>query len=100
MQFFRRYLITVSLSLLSLTVSVPAFTILSPALAVLSRLKGEVNSGPTKKMSEGFDGKILRNRYRARTEKKSGATIFFNDGSEVRLFGSTEITIGARKGHN
>ena len=100
MQFFRWYLITVSLSLLSLTVPVPALAKISPALAVLSQLKGEINAGPAKKMSEGFNGKMLRNRYRVRTEKKSGATIFFNDGSEVRLFGSTEITIGARKSHN
>ncbi|MBT3214136.1 MAG: hypothetical protein HN351_05775, partial [Deltaproteobacteria bacterium] len=86
--------------MLSFSVTVPAVAKTSPALAVLSRLKGEVNAGPAKKMSEGFNGKMLRNRYRVRTEKKSGATIFFNDGSEVRLFGSTEITIGARKSHN
>ena len=49
MQFFRWYLITVSLSLLSLTVPVPALAKISPALAVLSQLKGEVNAGPAKK---------------------------------------------------
>ena len=100
MQFFRWCLITISLSLLSFSVQVPAMAKTSPALAILSRLKGEVKAGPAKKLSVGFNGKMLRNGYRIRTEKKSGATIFFNDGSEVRLFGSTEMTIGARKSHN
>ena len=100
MQFFQWFLITISLSLLSFSVPVPAVGKTSPALAVLSRLKGKVKAGPVKKISVGLNGKMLRNRYRVRTEKKSGATIFFNDDSEVRLFGSTEITIGARKSHN
>ena len=100
MQFFHWCLITISLSLLSFSVPVPAVAKTSPALAVLSRLKGEVKAGPAKKLSAGFNGIMLRNGYRVRTEKKSGATIFFNDGSEIRLFGSTEITIGARKSHN
>ena len=100
MQFLRWCLITISLSLLSFSFPVTAVAKTSPALGVLSLLKGEVTAGPAKKMSAGFNGKMLRNRYRVRTGKKSGATIFFNDGSELRLFGSTEITIGARKSHN
>ena len=100
MQFFRCFLITISLSLLSFSIQVPVVAKISPAQAVLSRLKGEVKAGPAKKMSAGFNGRMLSNGYRVRTENKSGATIFFNDGSEVRLFGSTEITIGAQKSHN
>ena len=100
MQFFHWFLIIVSLSLLSFSVPVSAIAKTSPALAVLSQLKGEVKAGSAKKMSVGFNGKMLFYKYRIRTEKKSGATVFFNDGSEVRLFGSTEITIGARKSHN
>ena len=100
MKFFYSCLITVSLSLLSFSVPVPAMADTSFALAVLSQLKGEVKAGPAKKMSVGFNGKMLSERYRVRTENKSGVTIFFNDGSEVRLFGSTEIIIGARKSHN
>ena len=100
MQFFRWCLIPISLSLLTFSFPVPVVAKASPALAILSRLKGEVKVGPAKKMTIGFNGRMLRNMYRVRTEKKSGATIFFNDGSEVRLFGSTEITIGAQKSHN
>ena len=100
MQFFRWHLISISLLLLSISFPVLAFAKTVPALAVLSQLKGEVKAGPAKKMMEGFDGKMLWNRYRVRTEKKSGATIYFSDGSEVRLFSSTELTIGARKSHN
>jgi len=51
-------------------------------------------------MIEGFNGQMLLRRYRVRTEKKGRATIFFNDGSEVRLFGETELTIGAKKSRN
>ncbi|MEE3162418.1 MAG: FecR domain-containing protein [SAR324 cluster bacterium] len=51
-------------------------------------------------MTEGFNGQMLLRRYRVRTEKKGRATIFFNDGSEVRLFGETELTIGAKKSRN
>ena len=78
MQFFRWHLISISLLLLSISFPVLAFAKTVPALAVLSQLKGEVKAGPAKKMMEGFDGKMLWKRYRVRTEKKSGATIFFH----------------------
>lgn len=100
MQFFRWCLISISFLLLSSSFPVRALAKTAPALAVLSQLKGEVKAGSAKKMMQGFSGKMLWNRYRVRTGKKAGVTIFFNDGSEVRLFGSTEITIGARKSHN
>jgi len=97
MQSIRRCVLTISFFLLSSTVPVlsPAKTV--PALAVLSRIKAKVKAGYSKKMTEGFNGQMLLRRYRVRTEKKGRATIFFNDGSEVRLFGETELTIGAKK---
>jgi len=100
MQSIRRCVLTISFFLLSSTVPVlsPAKTV--PALAVLSRIKSKVKAGYSKKMTEGFNGQMLLRRYRVRTEKKGRATIFFNDGSEVRLFGETELTIGAKKSRN
>ena len=100
MQSIRRCVLTISFFLLSSTVPVlsPAKTV--PALAVLSRIKSKVKTGYSKKMTEGFNGQMLLRRYRVRTEKKGRATIFFNDGSEVRLFGETELTIGAKKSRN
>jgi len=100
MQSIRGCVLTISFFLLSSTVSVlsPAKTV--PALAVLSQIKSKVKTGYSKKMTEGFNGQMLLRRYRVRTEKKGRATIFFNDGSEVRLFGETELTIGAKKSRN
>ncbi|HIA34542.1 MAG TPA: hypothetical protein EYN85_07270, partial [Candidatus Lambdaproteobacteria bacterium] len=100
MQSIRRCVLTISFFLLSSTVPVlsPAKTV--PALAVLSRIKSKVKAGYSKKMIEGFNGQMLLRRYRVRTEKKGRATIFFNDGSEIRLFGETELTIGAKKSRN
>jgi len=97
MQTIRGCVLTISFFLLSSTVPVlsPAKTV--PALAVLSRITAKVKAGYSKKMTEGFNGQMLLRRYRVRTEKKGRATIFFNDGSEVRLFGETELTIGAKK---
>ena len=100
MQSIRRCVLTISFFLLSSTVPVLSQAKTVPALAVLSRIKSKVKAGYSKKMIEGFNGQMLLRRYRVRTEKKGRATIFFNDGSEVRLFGETELTIGAKKSRN
>ena len=100
MQLFRCCFITISFLLLFISFPDLVLARTSPALAVLSQLKGEVKAGPSKKMMDGSIGEMLWSRYRVRTGKNSGVTIFFKDGSEVRLFGSTELTIGAKKSHN
>ena len=100
MQFFNWCFFAISLSLLNFLVPVHAVAQNFPALAILSQLKGNVKAGLGEKMSPGFNGIMLRNGYKVRTEKKSAVTIFFSDGSEVRLFGSTELRIGAKKSHN
>ena len=66
-------------------------------LAVLSQTNGKVKAGTAKKMTLGINGMMLLHRHRVWTEKGGRATIFFHDGSEVRLFGATELTIGAKK---
>ena len=100
MQSIRRCVLTISFFLLSSTVPVLSQAKTVPALAVLSRIKAKVKAGYSNKMTESFNGQMLLRRYRVRTEKKGRATIFFNDGSEVRLFGETELTIGAKKSRN
>ena len=100
MQFFIWCFFAINLSLLNFLVPVHAVAQNSPALAIISQLKGSVKAGLGENMSPGFNGVMLRNRYKVRTEKKSAVTIFFSDGSEVRLFGSTELRIGAKKSHN
>ena len=100
MQFFIWCFFAINLSLLNFLVPVHAVAQNSPALAILSQLKGNVKAGLGEKMFPGFNGIMLRNGYKVRTEKKSAVTIFFSDGSEVRLFGSTELRIGAKKSHN
>ena len=100
MQFFIWCFFAINLSLLNFLVPVHAVAQNFPALAILSQLKGNVKAGLGEKMSPGFNGIMLRNGYKVRTEKKSAVTIFFSDGSEVRLFGSTELRIGAKKSHN
>ena len=100
MQSIRRCVLTIGFFLLINTIPAICSAKTFPALAILSLIKDKVKTGPSKKMTEGFNGQMLLNRYRVRTEKQGRATIFFNDGSEVRLFGETELTIGARKSRN
>ncbi len=100
MQFFGTCLIFFSFSLINFFVPLNLLAKDSPALGIISNIKGEVNFGSINNISKGFNGKILRKRHRVRSEKKSGATIFMHDGSEIRIFGSTELTIGAKKSHN
>ena len=90
------------ISLFLLSRSLPVFCSAKtvPILAVLSQINGKVKAGSAEKMTEGVNGKMLLHRHRVRTEKKGRATIFFYDGSEVRLFGATELTIGAKKSRN
>ncbi len=68
-----------------------------PALAVLSRISGEIKAGPKNKLSNGFNGKMLWRKNYVKTEKNSSTTIFFRDGSEVRLFGESNLKIGVKK---
>ena len=89
--------ITISFFLLSSSLPVLCSAKTVPILAVLSQIKGKVKAGTAKKMTEGINGKMLLRRHRVWTEKRGRATIFFYDGSEVRLFGATELTIGAKK---
>ena len=68
-----------------------------PALAVLSRIKGEVLAGPKKKLLIGFNGKMLWKKFYIKTAENSSTTIFFKDGSEIRLFGRSKLKIGVKK---
>ncbi len=68
-----------------------------PALAVLSRIKGDVIAGTPKKLSKGFNSKMLWNNFHVKTANNSSTTIFFKDGSEIRLFGNSNLKIGAKK---
>jgi len=71
-----------------------------PDFAVLSQIQGKIKAGPAKKMVEGTNGLLLRNRHRVKTEKDGKATVFIKDGSEIRLFADTELIIGARISRN
>jgi len=97
MQPFQWCVISISFFLLSSSLTALCSAKTAPILAVLSQIKGKVKAGTAKKMTEGTNGKMLLRRHRVRTEKSGRATIFFYDGSEVRLFGATELTIGAKK---
>ena len=68
-----------------------------PTLAVLSRIRGEVKAGPFNKLVNGFNGKMIGRKYYIKTEKNSSTTIFFRDGSEIRLFGKSNLKIGLKK---
>lgn len=100
MQICRWYCISISLFLLFGTLPEFCSAKSFPAIAVLSQIKGKVKAGPAKKMVEGTNGLLLRYRQRVRTEKEGRATVFFKDGSEIRLFADTVLTVGARKTHN
>ena len=71
-----------------------------PALAILSELKGDVKTGPPKKMTRGSEGKMLWRKHQIKTGENSSATIFFIDGSEIRLFSKTDLKIGVKKRHS
>ncbi len=101
MQFILLCFFTIKIFLLSITVPILCSAKIVPTLAVLSNIKAKVNTvSYRKKMAVGFNGQMLLSRHRVRTDKEGGATIFFYDGSEVRLFGETELTIGAKKSRN
>ena len=100
MQLIGSCLIFFSFLLVNFFIPLNLLAKVSPALGVISNIKGEVKSGSKNNISKGFNGRILHKRHRVRTEKKSGATVFIHDGSEIRIFGSTELTIGAKKSRN
>jgi len=68
-----------------------------PSLAVLSRISGEVKAGPYNKLMNGFNGKMIRRKFYIKTEENSSTTIYFRDGSEIRLFGKSNLKIGLKK---
>jgi len=68
-----------------------------PALAILSKIRGEIIAGPKNKLVNGFNGKMLWKRYYIKTRKNSSTTIFFKDGSEIRLFEQSNLIIGLKK---
>jgi len=68
-----------------------------PALAILSSMRGEIKAGPKNKLVNGFNGKMLWKKYYIKTGENSSTTIFFKDGSEVRLFGKSNLIIGLKK---
>jgi len=69
----------------------------TPALAILSELKGDVITGFSNNFSNGFDGKMLWKKNRIKTGENSSATIFFFDGSQIRLFSKSDLKIGVKK---
>jgi len=71
-----------------------------PSLAILSEIKGDVKAGHYKKISKGFDGKMLSKNHQIKTGENSSTTIFFMDGSEIRLFSKTDLKIGVKKRHS
>ena len=68
-----------------------------PALAVLCKIKGDVIAGPVRKLSNGFNSKMLLNNCHVITKNNSSTTIYFKDGSEIRLFGNSDLKIGAKR---
>tara|TARA_B100000686_G_C16653263_1_gene896737 strand:+ start:314 stop:1234 length:921 start_codon:yes stop_codon:yes gene_type:complete len=87
------------ITFLCLCLSIPSLALAKsfPALAILSQIKGNVKAGPINRISDGFNGKMLWNRFQVQTEEKSAASIFFADGSEIRLFNSSNLKIGLKK---
>ena len=71
-----------------------------PDFAVLSQIQGKIKAGPSKKMMEGANGMLLRQRHRVKTERDGKATVFIKDGSELRLFTDSELIVGAKKSRN
>ena len=66
-------------------------------LAILSRINGEVKAGPSKKLSEGFNGKMLWKNHHIKTQENSSTTIYFVDGSEIRLFGKSKKSLTVQR---
>ncbi len=71
-----------------------------PDFAVLSQIQGKIKAGSIKKMVKGTNGMFLGQRQSVKTEKDGKATLFINDGSEIRLFTDSELIVGAKKSHN
>jgi len=88
------------LFILSISLSYPCEAISLPDFAVLSQIQGKIKAGPAKNMMEGTNGMLLRQRHRVKTEKDGKATVYFNDGSEIRLFTDSVLIVGAKKSRN
>ena len=97
----RRWLyILLIIFILSIPLSGSSRAISLPDFAILSQIQGKINAGTEKKMAEGTNGMLLRQRNRVKTEKNGKATVLVKDGSKIRLFSDSELIIGAKKRHN
>ena len=96
----RCLIITFILLILNISSSRPCDAKSLPDFAVISKIKGKIIAGSLKKMKEGTNGMLLRQRNRVKTEKDGKASIFINDGSEIRLFNDSDLIVGAKKSHN
>ena len=76
--------------------SEPCEAISLPDFAVLTQIQGKIKAGPAKKMVDVTNGMLLRHKHRVKTEKDGKATVFFKDGSELRLFTDSELIVGAK----
>ena len=95
-----RLIIPIILFILRIPFSETCQAISLPDFAILSQIQGKIKAGTAKKMMEGTNGMLLRHRHRVKTDKDGKATIFFKDGSELRLFTDSELIVGAKKRHN
>ena len=96
----RRLIIPLIIFILSIPLLEPCVAKSLPNFAILTQIQGKIKAGTAKKMMEGTNGMLLRHRHRVKTDKDGKATIFFKDGSELRLFTDSELIIGAKKRHN
>ena len=86
-----RLKIPLILFILSIHLSEPCEAISLPDFAVLSQIQGKIKARPAKKMVEGTNGMLLRQRHRVKTEKDGKATVIIKDGSELRLFTDSNL---------
>jgi len=63
----------------------------------MSNIKGDIKVGPKNKLVNGSNGKMIWEKNYIKTGENSSTTIFFKDGSEVRLFGKSNLKIGLNK---
>ena len=63
-----RLIIPLILFILSIPLSETCEAISLPDFAVLSQIQGKIKAGPAKKMIEGTNGMLLRQRQRVKTE--------------------------------
>ena len=81
----RKLIIPLILFILSIPLPEPCEAISLPDFAVLLQIQGKIKAGPAKKMVEGTNGMLLRQRHKVKTEKDGKATVFIKDLSLIHI---------------